>query len=288
MVEPIGSEGKVIMKKLFWLVLFLLIVSLLMNGAALLVLDKLLYYRDYISWIEDKYLNEGVRLTTSRELRAANLDRLGVFLGGDLGRFWFFSTKFPYKIANKSGREEPTAVTYEKFDEDVIQAGADFVLINTGFCDLYSAIHTGKRIEPVIEQNFDFTKKMVSLAQKNNILPILTTLSPVRPRFLLPNLRMWDYSSKNKKAENKAYREYNALLQDYCREKGVALIDFHEALSDEKGELNQQYSITDGEHINYEGYTFLTYFLEEELNRIFNPPDQKEKKNPEGNAEKGG
>jgi lysophospholipase L1-like esterase len=116
---------------------------------------------------------------------------------------------------------------------------------------------------------------MVSLAQQSGISPILTTLTPVGPRFLFPYLRRGEFSWKNKEAENEAIQEFNNLLRNYARKNEIPLIDFHKALTDANGILIRRYSIVDGEHINHEGYALLSLFLQKNLEAIFH--NQKEK-----------
>ncbi|MBU0754026.1 MAG: hypothetical protein KJ645_02735 [Planctomycetes bacterium] len=257
------------MKKIVWILGILLGISVAGHLVGLVLLDKAMHYREKIRWIEEAFPNEGLRLLDPREINAVNLDRIGVFVGGGLPRHWFFPNDFPFRIANKSGMEESIATTLKRFDETVIQAGADFVLINAGFCDIYNAIQDDRDVLTVLEKNLDTTRRMVLQAKDHGILPIVTTLTPVRNRFLLPHLRALDYSSKNKAAENAAFREMNRRLLALSTGEKIPLIDFHKALCDEEGVLAHAYSLPDGEHIHLDGYRHLTGFLQQELERIF-------------------
>ena len=258
------------MKKAFWVVIILLFISILGNFIGLYVLDKALYYWDFIRYVEREYPNEGLHLRNSGEIRSANVDKLGVFIGGSLVRYWFLPDEFPMHIVIKGGIEEKISTTYERFGDTVIKAGTDYVLINAGFCEIHTAVHSGRDAMPVIEKNFEYAKKIVAQSRANKIVPILTTLTPVRPRFLFPRMRRLDYSARHKREENEALEAFNDLLRNLSKEEGIALIDFHRAFSDEKGELIRRYAVTDGEHLNYEGYIFLSQFLKEELEKILN------------------
>lgn len=246
----------------------LLVVSVAGNVAALWLLDKAMHYREYVKHIESTFPNEGLRLVGGADLRDAEIENLGVFIGGGLPRFWFFPPDFPFPLANKSGTEESIATTFRRFDETVLASNASFVLINAGFCDIYIAIQQHRDIQTRLETNLEYTKKLVEKARQHNVFPILSTLTPVRDRFLLPHLRWLDYSSKNKTAENNAYNLYNRMLADYCKEANVPLIDFHNALLDEDDKLSRKYALPDGEHIHLAGYLHLTPFLASELERI--------------------
>ncbi len=257
------------MKKTDKKILSVLLISIGCNLISLFVFDKMLHYREFVRYIDTSFPNEGVRLADSAAVRSANIENLGVFVGGNLPRYWFFPSDFPYHIANRSGVEETMMDTLKRFEETVIRAGADFVIINAGFCNLVTAVRQGRAPEPVIEENFRIIKEIAEVARQNSIVPILSSLPPVRPRFLLPHLKMLAYSAKHKAEENKAIVQFNTLVQKYSEENHLSFIDFHKALSDEKGELIKKYSITDGEHLNYEGYVYLSSFLRSKLDRIF-------------------
>ncbi len=264
------SSEEFILKKRFQKILpFLFALSLGCNILALFMADKLIHYRQFIRHIDTSFPNEGLRLVASGDIRAAGLPNTGVFIGGNLPRYWFFPKDFSHHIVNKSGVEESISLTRQRFHDTVIRAGADFVLINAGFCNIVTAVRQGKDPSPMVQGNFEVIQDTVALAQTNSILPILSSLPPVRPRFLLPHTQKIEYSSKFKKEENAAIEQFNNLLRDYCREKQLAFIDFHKVLSDENRELIQKYAVTDGEHLNLAGYTFLTSFLEKELDSIF-------------------
>lgn len=257
------------------LILYLIpFISLLGNLFGFYLLDKTLHYRETNRFFEESFPNEGLHLVTAQDLTSANIDRLGIFVGGGLPRYWFIPNDFPFKIANRSGPEESISTTWSRFDETVIRSDADFVLINAGFCDIYNAIHDERDVVEVLDKTLDFTIKMAAKAKAHQILPILTTLTPVRGRFLLPHLKWFTYSTKHKTAENAAFREMNRRLLELSRTEGVPLIDFHKALCDEEGLLDLAYSLQDGEHLSLEGYHRLTDLLEEELERIFSSGSQ--------------
>ena len=264
------------MKKIFlYIIFFLLFASVMANILSVLVLDKALHYRDHIRYIEREFPNEGLHLTSSNDIRSANLENLVVFMGGSLVRYWIFPRDFDFHVVNMGGIEEKTATTMYKFKEMVVKMNPDYVLVTAGFCEIHTAVHNRKDVSPIIEKNFAYIQDMVSLAQQSHITPILATLTPVGPRFLFPYLRRGQFSWKNKKAENEAIQKFNHLLRNYARKKKIPLIDFHKALTDANGVLIRRYSIVDGEHVNHEGYAFLSLFLEKNLEAIFH--NQKEK-----------
>lgn len=257
------------MNKIKWFGVAILALSLAGNLAGLVVLDKAMHYREKIRFVEETFPNEGLRLVEPGLIRVAGIEDLGVFVGGGLARHWFLPANLPFAIANLSGMEESITTTAERFEENVIASGAAFVIINAGFCDIYNAIQDGRDLLPVLEKIEGLTRRMVQQARTHEVVPIVTTLTPVRGRFLLPHQRLIEYSTRNKAAENSAYREMNRRLAALSASERIPLIDFHEALCDEDGFLARAYALPDGEHIHLDGYRHLTGFLQNELQRIF-------------------
>lgn len=70
---------------------------------------------------------------------------------------------------------------------------------------------------------------------------IFQSLTPVTPRFC----RKADYRTM--------WDEYNAALEEMCREKGAGYIDIASRLKDEEGYLAAEYSQGDGYHLNPAG-----------------------------------
>jgi lysophospholipase L1-like esterase len=247
----------------------LLIVVIGSGGMGLILLDKLLHYREYIRFLEDSFANQGLRLATPEAIAAAHVDPMGVLVGGSLPRLWFLPPDLPYPVANLAGLEEPVETTLARFDETAIATGARFAVVNAGFCDLFTAIRQGRDVDPVLDRIVAAMQAMLQKARSHGVRLVLTTLSPVRSRFLFPYLRFLDYSSRHKKEENAAYRELNRRIRALCERERVPLIDFYSVLADPDGRLVRDFSLPDGEHLNLNGYQRLGAFFSSELKRIF-------------------
>jgi lysophospholipase L1-like esterase len=248
--------------------LILLIFSFLGNLISIVLLDRTIHYRDTIRFVERIFPNKGLHLVRTHLIKQVDGPPLISLVGGSLIRYWLLPPDFPFLIANWGAIEENCQATLDRFDRTVVDTGAELVLINAGYCNLVTAVRTGEFGPHVLTSNLRCLEEMVETAQAQQVIPILSTLTPVRPRFLFPHLKIGDYSWAHKAAENRAINQYNLMIQDLSREKNIPLIDFHAALSDTDGELIRRYAISDGEHLNPEGYQHLTRFLKKELTRI--------------------
>lgn len=244
--------------------------SIIGNLIAVFVVDRALHYREVIQQVESRFINHGLHLERNDDIRAANIDNLGVAVGGSLVRFWLFPRDYSFHLVNQGGIEEKIKTTFERLDDTVVAIDAKWALINSGFCEIHTAIHTGRDVTPVIQKNLDYMNEIILKLKENHILPIITTLTPVRPIHLLGYLRRFDIPSENKKAENRALNDYNNRLRSLAQEKGLPLIDLHKAMADMNDELIKEYSLTDGEHLNYKGYEKLSQVMEAALKTILN------------------
>lgn len=63
------------------------------------------------------------------------------------------------------------------------------------------------------------------------------------------------------KLTNDRIEVYNKALEEMCAEEGIPFINSYEALADEDGWCNPEYTIEDGVHLNVEGLqVFIEYF----------------------------
>ena len=247
---------------------FLLFLSFLANIVSLYVLDKALFYRSEITALEQRFPNQGIHLTTAVQTADADLHPSGVFLGGGLVRLWYLPPDLPIALSNQSGIEEKISVNYDKLLTFVVPSKVDYLILNGGFCEIHTAVNSGKAVEPVIQRNFQYLKKIVETTKQHHIIPVLTTLTPVRSRFLFPTSGLLEIPSEKKERENASLEQYNELIRTYAADNKIALIDFHDVMKDGSGALKKEFAITDGEHINAKGYRFLNIFLKKELERV--------------------
>ncbi len=258
------------MKKICFVLGVLLLFSVFANMFSLVVLDRALFYRDHIRNQENAYVNEGLHLDDNNKIRllSESGEKLGVFIGGNLVRYWFFPTDLPLVIVNRGRIEEKISVTLSRFPETVLAVDADYVIINAGFCEIFTTINAGRDSEPVMQKDFQLLQAIVALALAHGVQPILTTLPPVRPHIILPYTKLFEYHGEYIDRENEAFARYNQLLRDFCRQQYLPLIDFHAVLVDEVGQLAREYAGSDGEHLSDAGYEILNRTLQQRLTEI--------------------
>ncbi|MBU2628373.1 MAG: hypothetical protein KKE61_07140 [Proteobacteria bacterium] len=257
------------------ILILIFIGSLGANFFSIYVLDKALFYRKNLTHIEQRFPNEGLHIRNVKKISTSGFDKIAVFIGGSFVKFWFFPEDLPVKIFNQGGLEEKISTDYDKLKEKIIGSNVDYLFINSGFCEIHTAIQSGKDPEDAINHNFELFKKIVQSALNDSIIPIITTLTPVRPVFLLPYSRLFSIGSDKKNQENKALEKYNNMIRNYAFDNNLFLIDFNAAVKDKEGLLKKEFSITDGEHLDIEGYHFLDNFLRQEITRILNKQLQK-------------
>jgi lysophospholipase L1-like esterase len=256
---------KTVAKKVF--ILFF-IGSLGANFFSLYVLDKAFFYRKHLSYQEESFPNKGLHIRTAQELKKLGVPDTAAFIGGSFVKFWHFPDDMSLRISNQGGLEDKVSQDLEKMQHDIAGSGVDYVIINSGFCEIHNAVMKKGNVEMVIDNNFSILQQIVQLAEENDIIPVLSTLTPVRPVFLFPFTRMISIPSDKKDLENQAFEKYNSLIQSFANKNKLPLIDFHSVMKDEHGQLKKEFSITDGEHIDLEGYHFLNQFLRKELTRL--------------------
>lgn len=231
-------------------------------------LDRLLYYHGELGRLEELHPQEGLRLSRPEDVAKGRLKKLCACVGGSIFYYWFLPEGGNLHFANWGGLEEKARTTWERFPQTVLASGADYVLINAGFCEIHTAIHTGRPVEPVIENNVHLVQMMVESARENGVVPVVSTLSPVRPRFLFAHWKWGSLPSEKKERENQAIASYNERLREYCARQRIHLIDLHRALSDKKGYLRKDLAVLDGEHLTQRGYRFLDDVLVREMEKI--------------------
>jgi len=256
-----------VVKKIFVLIL---IGSLGANFFSIYILEKALFYRKNLTHIEKKFPNQGLHIRSVKQISDSGFDKVAAFIGGSFVKFWFFPDDLPLKISNQGGLEDKISQDYGKMQNDIIGSGTDYVFINSGFCEIHTAINSERNVDEVIDKNFAMLKKIIFLAQNDNITPVLTTLTPVRPVFLFPYSRSFSIGSVYKDRENNAIEAYNFKIKKYAVDNNLYLIDFHNAVKDKHGILKKEFSITDGEHLDIGAYNYLNSFLRKEIKKIIN------------------
>ena len=73
-----------------------------------------------------------------------------------------------------------------------------------------------------------------------------------------------------------AIQKYNEMIRRYASDNHIQLIDFEKALTDEDGFLKKEYSVTDGEHLDIEGYHQIGILFKDALIKILADKNKQE------------
>jgi len=253
------------MKKTLWI---LLVISLAGNLLALGILDRTIFYKNKISVDETAFYNQGLRTSRSDLIKEADYKHLGILLGGNLVRYWYLPADVDTPLVNLGSIEEKVEATYAKLKQVVAELSPGFVIINAGFCQIHTAVHAERNVDAAISGNLEYLRKMVAVAKAQGTVPILTSLSPVRATHLLPYTGLFERSSVKKDAENSSISEYNAQVRTLASDNGIPFLDFHNILANEQGQLEKEYAVTDGEHLNQKGYQAVNAYLRRQIEKL--------------------
>ncbi|MBY9005924.1 MAG: hypothetical protein KGD63_04120 [Candidatus Lokiarchaeota archaeon] len=92
-----------------------------------------------------------------------------------------------------------------------------------------------------IEKIFENIEKLHAISRNNGIISIGSTIPPIRNEN-----SMLGYNNKKK--------QLNKRLLDYFKNKEISYADLDIGMSDEKGNLKNEYAYPDGIHFTVEGY----------------------------------
>ena len=169
-------------------------------------------------------------------------------MGNSITEGWakHFATMFPgkpYVGRGISGQTSPQMLV--RFRQDVIALRPAVVVILAGTNDI--AGNTGPATLEMIEDNL---ASMVELARANGIRVVLSSVLPA-----------YRYSWKPELQPAAQIAELNARIKRLAAAKGVAYVDYHAAMSDERHGLRTEYS-ADGVHPNEAGYRVMAPLVE--------------------------
>ncbi|REE01553.1 lysophospholipase L1-like esterase [Marinoscillum furvescens DSM 4134] len=167
-------------------------------------------------------------------------NRKVVFMGNSITEAWIsqrpeFFSENGFIGRGISGQTTPQMLL--RFRQDVIDLQPKAVVILAGTNDV--AQNTGPM---TIEESLANIKSMVELAQANGITPVLCTVLPADRFSWRPEL-----------TPAETIIALNQLIKQYAEAQGLALVDYHAALTNKGGGLPVKYG-EDGVHPNVAGY----------------------------------
>lgn len=236
----------------------ILLVSLIGNLAIVYVGYKALDYRSNINYWLDKYLyvvdefsGTNVYGSANQELRSDTVvwGRI-VFFGTQVINDWPLDKFFPdHETINRGVTGQRVAGFLLRFRQDVIELQPEYVLIEVSSYNF--------RPNTCARETFDYVVSMAELARFNDIVPVLTTVIPpgqAGQDSLKNQDNFGDYMILD------SLGLYNSWIKSYAMENSYRYIDFNGLLSDEDGNLKDQYSNGLME-LNSEGYRLVSKAL---------------------------
>jgi len=178
---------------------------------------------------------------------ARNENRV-VFLGNSITEGWtqYFPMQFagkPYINRGIIGQTTPQMVL--RFRQDVIALKPKVVVILAGINDI--AGNTGPSTLEMIEDNL---ASMTELAQTNGIRVVLSSVLPAADFPWRPGM---DPAPK--------VIALNKWIKDYAARRGAVYLDYHSAMSDDKGGMRAGLA-SDGVHPTEAGYQVMAPLVE--------------------------
>jgi len=183
----------------------------------------------------------------------ANNENRVVFMGNSITEGWhqYFATMFagkPYINRGIGGQTTPQMLV--RFRPDVVALKPKVVVILAGTNDI--AGNTGPSTLEMIEDNL---ASMAEIASSNGIKVVLSSVLPV-----------FDYPWKPGLEPAPKIIALNKWMKDYAATHGAIYLDYHSAMSDERGGMRTGLA-SDGVHPNEAGYRVMAPLAEQAIEK---------------------
>ena len=174
-----------------------------------------------------------------------------VFMGNSITEGWvrYFPAMFPgkpYIGRGISGQTTPQMLV--RFKQDVVALKPKVVVILAGTNDI--AGNTGPSTPEMIQDNI---ASMAEIAQANGIRVVLSSILPV-----------YDYPWKPGLEPAPRIIAINQWLRSWAREHGAVYLDYHSAMTDERGGMREGLA-NDGVHPTEAGYRVMAPLAEKAI-----------------------
>lgn len=209
-------------------------------------------------------------LTNSKQVHSKDRPaRLIVIIGASYAKSWPLDDLHGVKVINKGVSGEQSSEMLARFNTDVLSLKPSHVIIWGFINDIFRSEKYS--LQDKLENTKNNFEKMVELAQRNEIVPIMATEVTIRPpKSLKETIMAFIYGTILGK---KSYQDYvnqhvvqvNEWLADFANKKNVGLLDFENTLSNNDGLRIKQYATEDGSHISNQGYDALANYTQKQL-----------------------
>lgn len=185
--------------------------------------------------------------------RAANADVRSpdlVMIGDSLTEIWQLAMPemFGEATVNRGIAGQTSPQILLRFMADVVDLRPRAVHILCGTNDI--AGNTGPNVPEDYQRNI---RAMVQIAKANGIVVLLGSIPPAGQIFWQPDARPLEWLPR-----------LNAWLKDFADQEAIRFIDYHGALNDGTGSLQDRFS-ADGVHVTRTAYRIMSDMLEQAL-----------------------
>lgn len=204
--------------------------------------------------VTSKKDNKAVLVKEKKEEEKVFVDDNYIFVGDFYTeKFDFGEYELDYHYVNNSDSKLTTSKVLENINDYVIKYNPSIVFIELGINDLNSDV----AIDEIVE----------------NIDSIIDSIKMYRPyakicvESLYPlnkNVSKYDDTILDSKVTNKSIVKTNKRLEKLSNEKEVTYIDMFEALKDEDGNLNEEFT-TNGIYLNDDGYKQVLKYIKKQI-----------------------
>lgn len=235
-----------------------LIISLALNAIGVFVAFRAIGYRRNVNYYLDKYTNlvsefsgrSGYEAENKMLVSEVQVQNRLVFMGSQITENWDLDHYFDeFEAINRGISGQRLAGYLLRFMPDVIELKPKAAIIE------FSSYNF--RPQNSLDELKDYIVSIAALARHNEIEPVLTTVIPVRQELGM----VASYSVSDSLAK------FNSWLVEYCRKNEYHLVDFSEALSNDRGFLAEEFSI-DNTHLTEAGYDQISWAMLRILERL--------------------
>jgi hypothetical protein len=195
-----------------------------------------------------------------------------VVLGASYARGWELSPVAGRTVINKGVSGQQSFELLSRFEADVIGAKPSAVILWGFINDIFRTRRDA--VEAAKTRAAESFEKMIAMARRHDIEPILATEVTIRPRDTWNEFfASWAGWAMGKQSYhewvNGHVLEVNRKIRELATRERLLLLDLQPIVSEPKGQRRKEFAREDGSHIPTAGYAALTAYATPILQRHF-------------------
>lgn len=199
-----------------------------------------------------------------------------VILGASYAEGWKPATLGGVPVVNRGVAGQQSFEYLARFERDVVPARPRAVILWGFINDIYRA--PAGELDQSLSRVRDSYTKMIALARKHGIEPILATEVTARPRSetVTDRVTEWVAGLLGKSSYQDQVNHHVLAMNDWLIELGkqekLLVLPFQAMLAEPGGRRHRRFAQPDGSHITAAGYDVLTTFANPVLEDFFGTP----------------